>query len=68
VAVTGGDRISAGGLLMWSGNTGNSTGPHLHFGIRDPSGRNLCPQDLLVAWYEGIPLSPDAAPTGGCTY
>jgi hypothetical protein len=68
VAVVPGEHVAAGDLLMWSGNTGNSTGPHLHFGIRDPGGRNLCPQDLLAAWYEGIPLSPDAAPAWGCTY
>ncbi|MEX2621567.1 MAG: peptidoglycan DD-metalloendopeptidase family protein [Egibacteraceae bacterium] len=68
VAVAQGDRVAAGDLLLWSGNTGNSTGPHLHLGIRDAAGRNRCPQDLLVAWYEGIPLSPDAAPARGCTH
>ena len=34
VAVTEGSRISAGSLLARSGNTGNSTGPHLHFVVQ----------------------------------
>lgn len=29
-----GDKIFSGQLLGLSGNTGHSTGPHLHFGIR----------------------------------
>lgn len=37
VKVTPGQEVEAGELIALSDNTGNSTGPHLHFGLRDMS-------------------------------
>lgn len=33
VGVTAGDTIAAGATIGWSGNTGCSGTPHLHFGV-----------------------------------
>lgn len=43
-----GDTIPSGTLLGLTGNTGFSQGPHLHFEIRNPSGRQVCPNDYAV--------------------
>jgi murein DD-endopeptidase MepM/ murein hydrolase activator NlpD len=66
-SVAVGDRVEAGQLLMLSGNTGNSTGPHLHFGIR-VGGQQRCPQNLLVAIAEGRSPSVADLPASGCSY
>jgi hypothetical protein len=38
-----GDKVNAGEVIGLSGNTGNSTGPHLHFGMKDANGHVIDP-------------------------
>ncbi|MFZ1752390.1 MAG: M23 family metallopeptidase [Caldilineaceae bacterium] len=46
ILVTEGQVVAQGQLIGYVGSTGNSTGPHLHFEIRD-FGRRVNPLDLL---------------------
>ena len=67
-SVSSGTRVSAGTRIGSTGNTGNSTGPHLHFGIRTGS-TNRCPQNFLLAIYDGrTPPAASSLPTSGCSY
>ncbi len=47
-----GTRVKAGDVIGWSGNTGNSTGPHMHLEIR-PDGTRLGAIDPLPLLEEG---------------
>ncbi len=67
-AVAAGTRIQTGQFVGISGNTGNSTGPHLHIDIRY-GGVQRCPQRMLLAVYEGTAVPhPSTLPTSGCTF
>lgn len=41
-----GEHIDAGAVIGLSGNTGHSTGAHLHFGMKDASGHVMDPTPL----------------------
>ncbi|MEM2947876.1 MAG: M23 family metallopeptidase [Candidatus Bathyarchaeia archaeon] len=43
IYVSEGDNIVAGQVLGLSDNSGYSTGPHLHFEVRDPNGKKVNP-------------------------
>lgn len=48
VSVKPGQQVGPGTLLGLSGNTGYSTGPHVHVEMRDPSGRVVNPANYLT--------------------
>lgn len=62
-----GDRVQPGQLIMHSDNTGSSTGPHVHVGIR-VNGTNFCPQQLFTGIASGSIPDIQSLPTSGCTY
>jgi murein DD-endopeptidase MepM/ murein hydrolase activator NlpD len=47
ISVKQGDKVASGRKIGESGNTGHSTGPHLHFGIYDKNNRLVNPLELL---------------------
>lgn len=47
VLVKTGEHVKAGQITCLSGNTGASTGSHLHYGLRDKDGKWCNPQILL---------------------
>ncbi len=60
-----GDKVKPGQRIMTSGNTGRSSGPHLHVQIKS-GGQLRCPQSLFVGIAEGKPKAESTLPTSGC--
>lgn len=47
IPVQVGQQVAQGQVIGWSGSTGNSTGPHLHFELRDAEGKAVDPMPYL---------------------
>lgn len=48
VSVSVGQQVKGGQVVSHSGSTGNSTGPHLHFEIRQPNGETINPDPYYI--------------------
>ena len=46
-----GDKVKQGDIVALSGNTGKSTGPHLHFTLKDKTGNWMDPAKVI---YSGV--------------
>lgn len=60
IGVKVGDTVTQGQQVAASGNTGNSTGPHLHWSYRDANGERKDPRTIVGSETQGMAAAPAA--------
>lgn len=60
IGVKVGDTVSQGQQVAASGNTGNSTGPHLHWTYRDAKGERKDPRSIVGSDTQAMAAAPAA--------
>lgn len=69
VHVAAGEEVTAGAQILTSGNTGRSSGPHLHLQLRSADGVLRCPQALLRSLRDNqVGLNLATLSTTGCYF
>lgn len=63
VSVTVGQNVEKSQVIGYSGSTGNSTGPHLHFEIRSASGKPINPLTALHTVDDSVVSQKPEKPT-----
>lgn len=68
INVSEGQKVSAGQLIGYSGNTGNSSGPHLHYEVRNANKNYGSKGELCLNPNDYLPGTKYTYETNGSTY